>query len=466
MNRINKRIFIVIMISIGFVACFSKTNKNKKFETPIDKGKITEKVNCKKDVTTSYAVYLPSSYDSTKKYPIIIAFDSHALGLKPVTLFKDEAEKYSYIVVGSNNSKNGTPWATTNNIYNSILADVTERFSIDKNRIYTAGFSGGSRVASTIAIQNGGISGVIGCSAGFPNLNQPISNKFDYIGIVGNADFNFNEMNELDKNLENAKFNHYLLVFNGKHEWPPQEVIPDIFYWLEFCAIRNKISTANNSLIKEFSDKYEKEIENYKTKNNLFGEYKIYIKLIRFLDGVGKIDSYKTKFTELEKTPAVQNELKSIGADNIKEQTLQGNYMKAMSGNDSKWWTTEVGRINNLISQNKNERECLIYKRILSFLSIGAYSYSNNALKSGQLEQAQHFITVYSLVDPENSEAPYFQAELFATKNENEKAIQSLENAIKLGFTDIARMQSDSSFSKLSTTQEFTNLVEKMKTKK
>jgi tetratricopeptide (TPR) repeat protein len=386
--------------------------------------------------------------------------------MKPVTLFKSEAEKYGYIVVGSNNSKNGTPWPTTNSFYNSVMVDVNERFSIDKNRIYTVGFSGGSRVASTIAIQNGGIAGVVGFSAGFPNLNQPISNKFDYLGVCGNADFNYNEMNELDKNLESIKFNHFLLVFNGKHEWPSQELIPDIFYWLEFCAYRNKLAIPNNSTIKAFIDKSEKEIGDFKLKDNQFGEYKVISKLTRFLDGVSEIDSYKTKFTELEKSTAVQNELKLIELDIAKEKTLQGNYMKAMNANDSKWWTNEVGRINNLIRQNKNERECLIYKRILSFLSIGAYSYSNNALKSGQLEKAQNFITIYLLVDPENSEAPYFQAELFAIKNENDKALQSLESAIKLGFNDINRIQTDSSFSRLSTTQAFSNLIEKMKIKK
>ena len=178
------------------------------------------------------------------------------------------------------------------------------------------------------------------------------------------------------------------------------------------------------------------------------------------------IDSYKAKIAELDKTPAIQNELKAIEADNIKEQMLQGKYMNEMNANDAKWWTAEVGRINTIIKQNKNKRESLIYKRIFSYLSIGAYTYSNNALKSNQLDQAQHFITIYALVDPENSESAYFQAALYARKNENENAIKSLENAVNLGFNDINRMQNDTDFYKLSSIKEYNQLVEKMKTKK
>lgn len=466
MNVFNKKTLFLLLAAFSFVACSSKTGKPIKTDTPFEKGKVIEKVSCLKDKGTNYALYLPSGYDSTNKYPVIFTFDSHADGVRPVTLFQKEAEKYRYIIVGSNNSKNGTPWATTNAIYNAMLTDVLSRFSINQNRIYTAGFSGGSRVASTIAIQNGGIAGVVGFSAGFPNLSQPITSKFDYLGVCGNADFNYNEMTQLDKYLESIQFNHYFLVFDGKHEWPPQEVIPDVFYWLEFSAIKNKLANTNSALVQEFCGKYENEIENCKGKNNVFDEYLILLKIVHFLDGVASTDTYKERIAELEKMPTVKNELKSIGSDILKEQSLQEYYTKAMNTYDSKWWTEEVKRINTLIKQNTKKRESLIYKRIFSFLSIGAYTYSNNALKTNQLIQAQQFITIYTLVDPENSEAFYFQAVLYVRKNENVKAIESLEKAVSLGFKDVDRMQNDTDIVKLSSMNEYNQLFESIKSKK
>jgi hypothetical protein len=434
-------------------------------EPPIEKGKIIESIVCKKDVETNYALYLPSTYDTTKKYPIIIAFDAHGDGLKPVTLFKDQAEKYGYIVVGSHNSKNGLTWESNNAIYSSMISDIKERFSINDSRIYTAGFSGGSRVASSIAILNGGISGVVGFSAGFPNLNQPITNKFDYLGIVGSSDFNFNEMSQLDKALETNGFNHYLMVFNGKHEWPKSDVIPDVFYWLEFCAYRNKSAAINQAVISEFEKKSATEIELFKSNNDFFNEYKCYLKCIKFLEGISNTDVYKAKVTELEKSSIIQNELKQIELDGQKEQKLQAFYADAMAKNDIKWWNTEVAKINRIIQKNKTNREGFLYQRVLSYLSICGFSYSNNSLRLGQLEQAQHFISIYMLIDPENTDPHYFQAQLFALKNDSANAIKSLDKAIALGFNDVNKLQNDTSFTKLHSMTEFKNLVNKMNIK-
>src|SRR5450631_85410 len=105
-----------------------------------------------------------------------------------------------------------------------MMDDSQTRLSIDRNRIYTAGFSGGSRVASSVAIYDGGIRRVIGCSAGFPQLNKKLENKFDFIGIAGNEDFNMTEMKNLNHSLESSGMRHQFIIFNGIHEWCPKEI--------------------------------------------------------------------------------------------------------------------------------------------------------------------------------------------------------------------------------------------------
>ena len=78
----------------------------------IHRGKLLEKVMCRVDAQQSYALYLPSSYTHDKRWPIIYCFDPSARGQRPVERFKDAAEKYGYIVVGSNNSRNGSTGAS------------------------------------------------------------------------------------------------------------------------------------------------------------------------------------------------------------------------------------------------------------------------------------------------------------------------------------------------------------------
>jgi len=74
----------------------------------IPPGQIVEKVVCARDANQSYALYLPANYVGTRKWPVIYAFDPGARGRVPVERFKEAAEKFGWIIVGSNNSRNAS----------------------------------------------------------------------------------------------------------------------------------------------------------------------------------------------------------------------------------------------------------------------------------------------------------------------------------------------------------------------
>ena len=166
-------------------------------------GKIIEKVACRADATLSYALYVPSNYDAKRNWPVLFAFDPGARGPLPVEHFKDAAETYGYIVAGSNNSRNG-PWAPSLKAITAMWNDVFERFAIDQRRVYLTGFSGGARVAchlgSTLKTP---IAGVVACGGGFPPETAPSQSiPFVLFGTAGVEDFNYVEMKQLDRTLD------------------------------------------------------------------------------------------------------------------------------------------------------------------------------------------------------------------------------------------------------------------------
>ena len=112
----------------------------------IPRGQIVERVEALSDSSQSYALYLPSNYTPNRKWPVLYAFDPAARGRVPVERFKEAAEKYGWIVLGSNNSRNG-PWNVVVNAWNAMLTDTHQRFAIDDERSYATGFSGGARAA-------------------------------------------------------------------------------------------------------------------------------------------------------------------------------------------------------------------------------------------------------------------------------------------------------------------------------
>src|ERR1700761_3443893 len=78
------------------------------YDNSLAKGKVTDSIICKNQSSQNYALYLPSYYSADRKFPCIYFFDAHARGALPLRSYKDLAEKYGLVLIGSNISKNGT----------------------------------------------------------------------------------------------------------------------------------------------------------------------------------------------------------------------------------------------------------------------------------------------------------------------------------------------------------------------
>ncbi len=119
----------------------SRTISPASFDAQMARGTIISHLACLDDPTQSYAIYLPSQYSPDKRWPILYAFDPFARGTTAVEVYQKAAEKYGYIVIGSNNSKNG-PTSPQLAAAQAVWADTHRRFAIDKSRVYTTGLSG------------------------------------------------------------------------------------------------------------------------------------------------------------------------------------------------------------------------------------------------------------------------------------------------------------------------------------
>ena len=224
-------LFSILFVSLILQSCSSgtdpKTNTiiERKDTVPAKEkfpsGQIIDRITNGTDASQSYAMYLPPTYSADKKYPILIALDAHGDGKLPITKYRDLADRYGYIIVGSYDSQNGLPWEQSQAIVDKLLTDVRARLSVNEQRIYLLGFSGGARVANGIAMSNGSIAGVICCGAAAPAKGNANSrDNYFFMGIAGNKDFNYTEMRKYDLvDLAGYRIKHFFLTFDGKHEW-------------------------------------------------------------------------------------------------------------------------------------------------------------------------------------------------------------------------------------------------------
>ena len=98
-------------------------------------------------------------------------------------------------------------------------------------------------------------------------------------------------------------------------------------------------------------------------------------------------------------------------------------------------------------------------KRLSGYISLSCYSYSFRALGSQNWKLAETFTSVYRKVDPENPDAYYATACLYANTNKKDDAVNMLRQAIKCGFSNKGKLQSDPMLNQLHGIPDFENLL-------
>jgi pimeloyl-ACP methyl ester carboxylesterase len=273
----------------------------------IPRGQVVDSVTCASDESQRYALYLPSNYSPERQWNVIFLFDPGGRGRRGVERYQAAAEQYGYILAGSNNSRNG-PWEISLNAARAMRADVMKRFSVNPRRIYTAGHSGGSRVAMAIALEQGGIAGVLASSAAFPG--DPIAKlDFPVFGTAGTEDFNYLEMRQFDELVTTP---HRIEVFRGGHTWPPAAVAMRAVEWMELQAMKSGLRTRDDALVSKIFEAWKARAS---AAQGDFESWRALDQLASDLAGLHDVSEIRKQAEALRKRKSVADALASERAD-------------------------------------------------------------------------------------------------------------------------------------------------------
>lgn len=465
MKQLWKYFFILWLLS--FCTCNQRQTKSAEEYSNeslvLTPGKLYERVKCKSDSSYSYALFLPKSYRNAKENPVLFFFDAHKRGKTPVWKYHELADAYGFILAGSNNSANGQSVKEMDKAISMMMIDAGIRLKPDSFRIYTGGFSGGARVASYTALFKGKITGVAGCAAGFPQINKKPNRQFIYIGLVGDEDFNYLEMKNLDRSLERAGLTHLLVVYKGAHDWPPSNVMENAFMFFQFDAMHKQLLPVDSSEIKHFIRLNEKYISHAVKRKDWIEQAFGLKRAIIFLAGIYDVSTYKEKLVHLGNSAHYKRQCGEEARLEEVEQKLQQSFGDAMADPGCyNWLMEEMDTIYDTVSSSDNHYVIKMNKRILNFLSLLSFMYSSNALKSSDMKLAKIYLNIYEKADPDNPEVYYLKAVRLARLHKNRKAVDELKKALQYGFGDAARMENDKSFLSLHKESDFQIILEQI----
>lgn len=450
----------VCILLILSVSCSNGRTGQAKVPIPLPKpGLIHEKIVCSSDPEKSYALFLPES-SANQLFPVIIAFDPQGDGALPLKMYKDIAQEYGFILMGSNDSKNGLPGDEVKKIVGALMDEVHAAYPVDTNRIFLLGFSGGARVAAMTGLYLMPVKGVIGCGAGIGGGEQPVAFKFDYFGIVGTADFNMNEMLQSDEPLSKAGFRHFIATFAGKHEWPHVEVMEDAFRWITLNAMKDGVLKKDDALISAIVAGFRNRITNYEKSNQLITAAESCREAISFVEGLASADEFIKRLIEIEKRADYQSQIACRLTALKKEEEEKEELMQALQGKDIAWWTKKISNI-ELKNGTLTPDDTLKNRRLISFLSLFCYMNVNAAIARRDENAAIKIIAIYEMADKPNPEPNYMRAVILARRSENEAAFAQLKIAVTKGFADKGRLASQPEFTAMTNSPAWDDLFKK-----
>ena len=410
-------------------------------------GQVIDKITCQADPAQSYALYIPVR-GNQQPLPIVYFFDSHGVGSLPLRKYKSLADTYGFILVGSNNSKNGNDWPTTETIWNRLYDDTRKRLKINDRRIYTAGFSGGAKVASYIAIQHAQIRGVIANGAGLPDGVSAGDFPFGFTAIAGDGDMNMTELAGLTAELDKTRTRHRILFFTGKHEWAPVATMRTAFAGLDLDAMAMGLLPRDTAAINVFADRSKQRVNGDAQAKDLVGARQECVMAVSYLDGLsGETDWFKRQAAALDKNAEYRKQRDARQQLLTVEENTKAEYMQHFQQGDMSYWTTTIDGLKARVAAKTAASG--MYQRLLAYLSLAFYSISNQLINGNQNEGARHFVELYKKADPTNSEAWYFSAILDAREGNGRAATGDLLTAVDAGFNDKGRLRQQPEFQRL-----------------
>ncbi|MEO6569444.1 MAG: hypothetical protein ABIO94_11830 [Opitutaceae bacterium] len=419
------------------------------------KGQILEKVVCEADSTQTYALYVPSSYTAEKLWPVIYCFDPGARGKTPVERLLAAAEEYGYILAGSNNSRNGA-WEANEAAIQAMTRDVAAHFSIDRRRIYTAGLSGGSRVAIQVAM-TGYAKGVIACSAGFTEP-VPIRVPFPIFGTAGLEDFNYREMKQLDVDLEARAAAHRIVIFDGGHEWAPATLLAQAVEWLELQAMRMGTRDRNEKML-----------------NALWETRVAAVPPRAGLERWRELKSLAVDFKGLRDTGDAEAEEKRLGSTAEVKDAIKAE--RALIAREVALLEKLVGTANRsaatkqkLATEVRGKAEAAedSPERRMALRVLASYFYMvredvRGFFTSRDYVSAADMLELAVLLRPGQSRTWFDLARARGYSRDPQRAYEPLRQAVTAGFSDAARAETEPAFAKIKAEPAFQTILAAMR---
>jgi predicted esterase len=445
---------------------------------PLPTGTVIEKIACQGAPDQQYALYLPSGYRPDRVWPVLYALDARGNGKRVAEVFKAGAERYGWVVASSYNSASDLSIDPNPAALRAMWLDTHARLSLDDRRVYAAGYSGTVRAAIRVATAvPGSIVGIFGAGAGFPFEQPPTKDvPFDFLGTVGTRDFNYYEMLDLEKKLTALSLPHRIDVFTGDHDWPPSDLAARGIGWFELRAMRRGLREKDAALVDALWAQDLEQARTTEAAGHGADALRTWSAMRTAYAGLRDTAEAERKTGELGASAAVRREIEQreerIRRDKAYLAEAPRIFSRAMNGGPEATPPTAARLAAELKIDELKRRaasadaeESLSAQRVLNTLAGQTGSYLPTLyIERKEWDNAILMLSLAAEIRPDRPGIWVSIAKTHARKGRagRKRALEALEKAAALGWTDRARIDGEPLFDELRQDARYREIVEKM----
>ena len=461
-NEVMRRLILLVMIIAGTgLAAHSQT------PAPAP-GTLHASVPVLADPSNSYALYLPSAYSPGKRWPLLLVFDPGARGQVAVQVFQEAAEKHGFIVAGSNNSQNFQDPSVAVRL---LWADVNQRYAVDPRRIYMAGFSGGARVASSIALLcKGCIAGVVANGGGLPQRAAvPAPEVADWFLVTGTTDFNYPELLRLDEALAAQRAPCRFLVYDGPHSWMPKDFAERALAWLRLRAMVKGTAPADKAFVIQQFDERLAEAQALQKSGDVLAAARAYREIVQDFSGFRDVKAEEAATQSLTQSAEFHKAKKNEKAVLDLQDEIAGKLTSLVAavaqGSDDR--ITLTAQLQTAVDDAYHEEKGATPARAQAIERALASAFAYTAESGQQAMLKKNFVVARDMfqageiIRPQSAGACYLLASAQAQLGEKKQAIQELKKAVERGLTNPKALDDDA-FDPIRNEAGFKELVAKL----
>lgn len=440
-------------------------------DQPLPTGVVLPEVPEKANPSQTFALYLPSSYTATQRWPVIFAFDWAGRGKVPAELFYPAAAKRGYIVVGSNSSRNGSPKEALEAAL-ALWTDARSRFSIDEHQVYVAGFSGAARSAFAFADQCDCVQGVIAAGAGLPHPGSPPRGlAYGVFMTLGDYDHNYSELVALAQELDARQVPNRLVRFDGGHQWPPAEVLAEAVDWLGLEAMRQGRRPKDTPTIAEMRGAALARARADDKAGDVLSAYQEYRKSAQEFAGLADAAEFAARAAALSGSPELLKAEKQQREDIAMQKRMVDEIEQKLSALPAGTFelqrrleeiTSDVAVVRHQANRSGDPRTERVARRAVSDLFATCYDTGLSRFRQGDAQGAEAYYQVAATAVPD-SPAPQFElARIYASSGDKKRALRALELAVEKGLSNSSSLKDVPEFASLRGEPRFQELITRM----